>query len=222
MFSRYTERAQKAINLAKEEARRLLWPAVDTGHLFLGLVREGNGLAAVALQNLGLDLDHVRDHVDRLVGVGGGASRHELEFTPRAIQVLTEEALHVSKQLGHNYVGTEHILLALLKEGEGIPARCLHDHNIAVEDVRNWVLASVSASPAKAPPPAGDLPYTERLLREVLPLAADEAADLGDDHIGTEHLLLGILRLGKGRAAELLATRGVTPEWVREELRRRQ
>lgn len=194
---------------------------MDTGHLFLGLIREGNGLAAVALQNLGLELDAVRAEMDRLMGTGGGSPRREMEFTPRAIQVLTEDALAVSRQLGHNYVGTEHILLALLKDPEGLPARCLQARQVAVEDVRNWILASVAPAPAKAPPPAGELPYTERLLREVLPLAAEEAARLGDDHIGSEHLLLGILRFGKGRAAELLGARGVTLEWAREELRRR-
>ncbi len=221
MFSQYTERAQKAINLAKEEASRLLWPNVDTGHLFLGLIGEGNGLAAVALQNFGLDLGQARTQMEQLIGTGDGAARHEPEFTPRAIQILTEDALAVARQLGHNYVGTEHILLALLKDREGLPARCLHAYNTAPEDVRNWILASVTPVLAKAPPPAGDLPYTERLLRQVLPLAAEEAASLGDDHIGTEHLLLGILRFGKGRAAEVLATRGVTLDWAREELRRR-
>lgn len=221
MLHRYTERAQKAINLAKEEAKRLHWPTVDTGHLLLGLIREGKGLAAVALQNLGLEPDQVRQQMERLIGEGGDLARHEPEFTPRAIQVLTEGALGVSRQLGHNYVGTEHILLSLLSDPEGLPARCLGALNVPVEEIRNWIHASVRVSPVKAPPPAGELPYTERLLREVLPLAAEEAAALGDDHIGTEHLLLGILRFGKGRAAELLTARGLTLEWAREQLKRR-
>lgn len=226
MLSRYTERAQKAMGLAKEEARRLGWDSVDKGHLFLGLVREGNGLAAVALQNLGLELDEVRRCVDGMLDRGpqfqssSGAGADKLEFTSRAIHVLTEEALSVSRQLGHNYVGTEHILLALLRDAEAVPARALAQLHVTVDDVRSLILASVQPA-TKAPPPAGsELPYTERLLRQVLPLAAQEAQALGDDHLGTEHLLLGILRFGKGRIHDLLHSKGVTLDWLREELRR--
>lgn len=218
MFGRYTERAQKAIGLAREEAHRLQWDTVDVGHLFLGLVREGNGLAAVALQNLGLELDRVRAEADRLIGVGSGTPRRGLEFTSRAIQLLLEETHAVSRQLGHNYAGTEHILLALLKDTDGIPARVLRQLGVSTEDVHALVLASVH-SPVKAPPPH-ELPYTERLLRQVLPLATEEAQNLDDDHVGTEHLLLGILRFGQGRAADLLSRKGVTLEWVRAELKR--
>lgn len=222
MFSRYTERAQKAIQLAAEEARRLGWGSIDTGHLFLGLIREGNGLAAVSLSNLDLDLDRLREETDRLLGRGeaAAATRPErLEFTPRAIQVLTEEAERISKQLGHNYVGTEHILLALLRDREGVPARALISSGSTPEQVEGLIRATVA--PGKAPPAAGpELPYTERLLRLVLPLAAEEAQLLGDNHIGTEHLLLAICRYGQGRAAEVLSGKGITLDWLRAELKR--
>lgn len=218
MLSRYTERAQKAIGLAKEECRRLQWDTVDVGHLFLGLVREGNGLAAVALQNLGLDLDRLQEVADRLIGRGRESTSRELEFTNRAIKLLLEETHAVSRRLGHNYAGTEHILLALLNDVEGIPAQALRVLGVSTEDVVALILASVRV-PVKAPPPA-ELPYTERLLRQVLPLAIEEAQVLGDDHVGTEHLLLGILRYGHGRAAEVLASKDVTLDWVRSELKR--
>lgn len=218
MLSRYTERAQKAMNLALEEARRLGWDTVDTAQLFLGLIREGNGLAAVVLQNLGLNLDEVRSEVERMVGRRPGVASRELEFTPRAIRVLTEESVAVSRDLRHNYVGTEHILLALLKDTESTTALALGALGVSPADVRSLILASVPAGEPLVMTSVGPRPAGDQVLSQVLALAAEEARSLGSYRLDTEHLLLGIVRSGAGKAPGILARKGVTWEWLRSEL----
>ncbi|MFO7273882.1 MAG: Clp protease N-terminal domain-containing protein, partial [Bacillota bacterium] len=152
MFSRYTERAQRVIVLAQDEARRLNYDYVGTEHLLLGLIREGEGIAAKALQSLGISLEQVRAEVEKMIGKGSATSRGEIGFTPRAKKVMVELAIEEARLLGHNYVGTEHILLGLIREGEGVAAQVLQNLGADLERVRNQVIHLLGGVPH---PPAG-------------------------------------------------------------------
>jgi len=139
MFGRFTERAQKVLFLARDEARRLGHPAVGTEHLLLGLLREGDGIAARALQALGVNLDKVRKEVEKIVVPGDLKSGEEIGLTPRAKKVL-ELAQEEGRKQGVSYVGTEHILLGLIREGEGVAARVLASQGLTLEKLRREVL----------------------------------------------------------------------------------
>ncbi|MDD2421922.1 MAG: Clp protease N-terminal domain-containing protein, partial [Heliobacteriaceae bacterium] len=138
MLGRFTERAQKVLILGKEEAVRLKHPAVGTEHLLLGLIREGEGIAAKALLSLQIDLAQVRQEVINLLGEGETVPA-EIGLTPRAKRVL-ELANDEGRRQGVNYVGTEHILLGLIREGEGVAARVLADLGLSLEKVRHQVM----------------------------------------------------------------------------------
>lgn len=141
MFNRFTERARKVIVLAKEEARRFNHDYIGTEHLLLGLIREGEGVAAAVLQKLGLDLETIRIEVEKLVQPGPQTQvLGDIPFTPRskkALELSAEEA----RALGHNYIGTEHLLLGLIKEGEGMAYRVLLNLGLDLGKVRNEVMA---------------------------------------------------------------------------------
>lgn len=139
MFGKFTERAQKVILLAQDETRRLKHPAVGTEHLLLGLLREGEGIAARALQTLGVDLQKVRNEVEKIVVSGEGRGGEEIGLTPRAKKVL-ELAQDEGRRQGVSYVGTEHILLGLIREGEGVAARVLVSQGLTLDKVRRQVL----------------------------------------------------------------------------------
>ena len=125
MQDKFTDRVRRVMFLAREEAARLHHDYIGTEHLLLGIIREGEGLAATILSNLGLDLDVVRRTIENMVPASSGAvTIGEIPFTPRAKHVL-ELSVDEAKLLGHNYVGTEHLLLGLIREGEGIAARVL-------------------------------------------------------------------------------------------------
>jgi hypothetical protein len=122
VFERFTDRARRVVVLAQEEARLLNHNYIGTEHVLLGLIHEGEGIAADVLESLGISADAVRDHVQRLVGEGNQSPSGHIPFTPRAKKVL-ELSLREALQLGHNYIGTEHILLGLMREGEGVAAQ---------------------------------------------------------------------------------------------------
>jgi ATP-dependent Clp protease ATP-binding subunit ClpA len=125
MFERFTDRARRVVVLAQEEARLLNHNYIGTEHLLLGLAREGQGVAAKALEVLGIRLEAIRSQVEEIIGRGESeASSGHIPFTPRAKKVL-ELSLRESQQLGHNYIGTEHILLGLIREGQGVAAQVL-------------------------------------------------------------------------------------------------
>lgn len=146
MWNRFTERAQKVVKHAQEEAALLGHPAVGTEHLLLGLLREGEGFAAKALTNLGVDLARTREEIVKMLGKGDAViNNQEIGFTPRAKRVL-ELAFDEARQMGVNYVGTEHILLGLLREGEGVAARILANLGITMEKAREQVLSLLEAS----------------------------------------------------------------------------
>ena len=124
MFERFTDRARRVVVLAQEEARMLDHNYIGTEHILLGLIHEGEGVAAKALESLGISLDAVREQVQEIIGQGQQAPSGHIPFTPRAKKVL-ELSLREALQLGHNYIGTEHILLGLIREGEGVAAQVL-------------------------------------------------------------------------------------------------
>ncbi len=141
MFERFTERAKKVINpLAKEEARRLNHNFIGTEHLLLGLIREGGGVAVAVLESLGVDLESVRVEVENLTTPSSDTlTIGDPQFTPSAKKVL-ELAAEESQKLGHNYIGTEHLLLGLIQEGEGVAARSLDNLGVSYEKSRDMVI----------------------------------------------------------------------------------
>jgi ATP-dependent Clp protease ATP-binding subunit ClpC len=124
MFERFTDRARRVVVEAQNEARTLNHDYIGTEHILLGLIREGHGLGAKALESLGISLDTVRQEVQEIIGQGQHAPSGHIPFTPQAKNVL-ELALSESKALGHDYIGTEHILLGLIREGDGVAAQVL-------------------------------------------------------------------------------------------------
>ena len=139
MFNRFTERAQQVLVLAQEEAKRLGHNFIGTEHLLLGLVREGSGIAARALQNMTVDLKRVRSEVERIAPKGGKLPEKGVSYTPRAKRVV-ELSIEESQNLGHSYVGTEHLLLGLLREGEGIAAQVLTNLGTDLKRARKEVI----------------------------------------------------------------------------------
>jgi ATP-dependent Clp protease ATP-binding subunit ClpC len=139
MFERFTDRARRVLVLAQEEARQLNHSFIGTEHILLGLIHEGEGVAAKVMESLGVTLEEVRARVDEMIGPAGAAAIASPPFTPRAKKVL-ELSLREALQLGHNYIGTEHLLLGIVREGEGVAAQ---------------VLVSLGADPVPGAP-AGD------------------------------------------------------------------
>ncbi|HEX2953162.1 MAG TPA: Clp protease N-terminal domain-containing protein, partial [Bacillota bacterium] len=145
MFERFTERARRVVFLSQQEAARLQHNVVGTEHLLLGLIAEGEGVAAKALESMGISLERVQNEIERIIGIGETPPTAEIPFTPRAKRVL-ELALDEGRQLGHNYVGTEHILLGLIREGEGIAAQVLKNLGADLDKVRKQVVQLLGGS----------------------------------------------------------------------------
>jgi hypothetical protein len=151
MFERFTDRARRVVVLAQEEARMLDHNYIGTEHLLLGLIHEGDGVAAKALEAMGISLDAVRQQVEEIIGRGQEAPSGHIPFTPRAKRVL-ELSLRESGQLGHNYIGTEHILLGLVREGEGVAAQVLVKLGAELNRVRQMVIQLLDGRGAEARP----------------------------------------------------------------------
>jgi ATP-dependent Clp protease ATP-binding subunit ClpC len=143
MFERFTDRARRVVVLAQEEARMLNHNYIGTEHILLGLIHEGEGVAAKALESLGISLEAVRQQVEEIIGQGQSAPTGHIPFTPRAKKVL-ELSLREALQLGHNYIGTEHILLGLIREGEGVAAQVLQKLGADLNRVRQQVIQLLS------------------------------------------------------------------------------
>ena len=143
MFERFTDRARRVVVLAQEEARLLNHSYIGTEHILLGLIHEGEGVAAKALESLSISLEAVRAQVEEIIGQGGSSPSGHIPFTPRAKKVL-ELSLREALQLGHNYIGTEHILLGLLREGEGVATQVLVKLGADLGRVRQQVIQMLS------------------------------------------------------------------------------
>ncbi|MSX71089.1 MAG: AAA domain-containing protein, partial [Actinobacteria bacterium] len=148
MFERFTDRARRVVVLAQEEARMLNHNYIGTEHILLGLIHEGEGVAAKALESLGISLEGVRAQVEEIIGQGQQAPSGHIPFTPRAKKVL-ELSLREALQLGHNYIGTEHILLGLIREGEGVAAQVLVKLGADLNRVRQSVIQLLSGYQGK-------------------------------------------------------------------------
>jgi hypothetical protein len=170
MFQRFTDRARQVVVLAQEEARRLDHNYVGTEHILLGLISEGGGVAARALESLGIGLDAVRQQVEEIIGQGQQAPSGHIPFTPRAKKVL-ELSLRESMQLGHTYIGTEHILLGLIREGDGVAAQVLVRLGADLNRVRQQVIQLLAGRAAAEPGPGVD----------VRPEMAEQRAGIGPD-----------------------------------------
>jgi len=154
MFERFTDRARRVVVLAQEEARMLNHNYIGTEHILLGLIHEGEGVAAKALESLGISLEAVRQQVEEIIGQGQQAPSGHIPFTPRAKKVL-ELSLREALQLGHNYIGTEHILLGLIREGEGVAAQVLVKLGADLNRVRQQVIQLLHGYQGKEPAAAG-------------------------------------------------------------------
>ena len=170
MFERFTDRARRVVVLAQEEARMLSHNYIGTEHILLGLIHEGEGVAAKALESLGISLEAVRAQVEEIIGQGQQAPSGHIPFTPRAKKVL-ELSLREALQLGHYYIGTEHILLGLIREGEGVAAQVLQKLGADLNRVRQQVIQLLSGFQGKEQPSragsgrrSGDTPSSSLVL----------------------------------------------------------
>lgn len=181
MFDRFTERVRKVIQLAREEAMRFNHDYIGTEHLLLGLVKEGEGIAATSLANLGVDLKTLRLEVEKLVEQGPATvSVGEIPFNPQAKKVL-ELAVEEARKFGHNYIGTEHLLLGLIKEGEGIAAHVLENMKVDVERVQREIIKLLGGPSTKfSPSPEAkktQTPALDAFGRDLTELAREDKLD---------------------------------------------
>ena len=179
MFERFTDRARRVVVVAQEEARELGHNYIGTEHILLGLLRVSDGVAAEALESLGISLDAVRREVKEIIGQGEKSTLpSHIPFTPRAKKVL-ELSLRESLQLGHNYIGTEHILLGLIREGEGVAAQVLVNLGADLNRARQQVIQQLHGyrgkEPASSGEPGGGPEHEESARRTVTAQAATEA-----------------------------------------------
>ena len=238
MFERFTNRARHAVVLAQEEARRLHHNYIGTEHVLLGLLGE-EGIASSALDRFGITLEGTREEVVGMIGLGKGRLSGHIPFTPRAKKTL-ELALREALQLHHNFIGTEHILLGVIREGEGVGAQILRQHVSDLTEIRMAVLDLLGSTPVQAAEgrrwlrrrsaaPAGDITEwaESRVPGARAELSTSPAADkslneaarlAGSQPVGSHHLLLAALGDPKAAAARALAAHGIDLEQVRAAL----
>ena len=200
MFERFSGQARQVVVSAQEEARELDHNYIGTEHLLLGLLVTSDSLAGTSLTALGYTRDDVRASVEAMVGRGKGAPEGHVPFTPRAKKVL-ELSLREALQLKHNYICTEHILLGLIREGEGIAAKILEAKH-PLDRIRGDVLARVDSPGTRETHGAGRTPAAH----DVLAIAAELA---GDTPVGSHHILEAILQQPDSAAAKALTDAGI-------------
>jgi ATP-dependent Clp protease ATP-binding subunit ClpA len=234
MFERFTNRARHTVVLAQEEARLLKHNYIGTEHILLGLLGEPDGFAGRVLAGFGMSREGAREEVRAIVGTGTAAPSGHIPFTPRAKKTL-ELSLREALQLSHNYIGTEHILLGLIREGDGVAAQVLKQHadllaiRVAVIDFvpgvkseaargrRMWLRRRPEGEPLAAEEPAEQ---TELRTTPAADTSLSEAAKLaGAQPVGSHHLLLAALTDPNSAAAKALAALGVDLDQAREALR---
>jgi ATP-dependent Clp protease ATP-binding subunit ClpA len=204
-FDKFTERARKVLSLAQEEAQRFQHNYIGTEHLLLGLVREREGVAANALNNLDISLEKVRNAVEFIIGRGDRVVLGEVGLTPRAKKVI-ELAVDEARRLNHPYIGTEHILLGLVREGEGIAAGVLQSLGVKLDVLRTAILSILQqeetpdTSENLAPDEtihvlnaANVVHHVTKQALQTIQFADSERARLNYPTMCTEHLLLGLL-----------------------------
>jgi ATP-dependent Clp protease ATP-binding subunit ClpA len=202
MFERFSDLGRRVVVLAQEEARMLNHNYIGTEHILLGLIHEGEGVAAKALESLGISLETVRSQVEEIIGQGRAAPTGHIPFTPRAKKVL-ELSLREALQLGHNYIGTEHILLGLVREGEGVAAQVLQKLGADLNRVRNEVirlLQGYTGTPEGRTPAFSEFNVAESVeraerLQRIEEQARKEAEALGERTVRADHRWVASLRL---------------------------
>jgi ATP-dependent Clp protease ATP-binding subunit ClpA len=222
-FDRFNDRAKRILALAQDEAIRFNHNYIGTEHLLLGLVREGEGVAARVLDELHVEVAKVRTALEFIIGRGDTTtSPSEITLSPRTKKVI-ELALDEARKLGHSYVGSEHILLGLVREGEGIASGVLESLGISLPRVRQVTL-EVLGQPHQATPPDEPTPRGRGVFsrfharsKRALALAQNEAFTMGHDYIGTEHLLLAIVRM-EGPVSHVVEAFNLTLEQLRAEV----
>ncbi len=214
-FDRFSNRAKRVLALAQDEAVRFNHRYIGPEHLLLGLVREGEGAAARALDALDVKLSRLRSAVELLVGRGDATSSpSEIVLHPQTKKII-ELAVDEARRLGQGFVGTEHLLLATLREGDNMAMRALESLGATMDRVRAQVIAAAGQSAPE--PPAAHLPRPRfgratAAISGVRTVAREEALALGHDWIGTEHLLLAVLRPAFPFTVRPLLTLGITYE----------
>ncbi|MFC5601925.1 ATP-dependent protease ATP-binding subunit ClpC [Sporosarcina koreensis] len=180
MFNRFTQRAQKVLQLAQEEAIRLKHESIGTEHILLGLIREGGGIAAKALEAIDVSFDTIEKGVEGLVGSGSKEVGPIVHYTPRAKKVI-ELSVDESRKLGHSYIGTEHILLALIREGEGVAARVLNNAGVSLNRARQQVLQLLGSNDSsvgnQGTSSSASTPTLDSLARDLTEVAREGTLD---------------------------------------------
>jgi ATP-dependent Clp protease ATP-binding subunit ClpA len=230
-FDRFNDRAKRVLALSQDEAIRFNHNYIGTEHLLLGLVREGEGVAARVLESLGVKLSSVRQAVEFTIGRGDSTKTPtEITLAPQVKKVI-DLAVDEARKLGHSHVGTEHLLLGIVLESESPAAKILASFGVSLETVRQNVIATLGQPHrevgASAPPAssfqssrgfAGPFDRFDEGAKHVLALAQDEAIRHNHNYIGTEHILIGLIREEKGIAARTLQRLGVELEKARTAL----
>jgi ATP-dependent Clp protease ATP-binding subunit ClpA len=209
MFERFTARARTVIVEAQEAARSMQHNYIGTEHLLVGLLDVSDGLAARALHQFGLTAETVRSDIDRIIGRGDGTQSGHIPFRPRAKKVL-ELSLREALQLNHNYIGTEHILLAIIREGEGLAAKIMSEHIKELRSLRGTVLAMLSVSTE----PGAETSAVRKSTDAATDAVSTAQALAGGAPMGSHHLLEALIRAEGSMAAKVLAALGVDPETV--------
>ena len=237
-FEKFTERARKVMSLAQEEAQRFNHNYIGAEHILLGLVREGDGVAAKALDRLGIELQQVRNAVEFIIGRGDRIVLSEVGLTPRAKKVI-ELAVDEARRLNHHYIGTEHLLLGLLREGEGIAAGVLESLGVNLDRLRaatvdvltrpeylqlavirerdgiGGQVLQAQTQPRRSPAELGRFTSS---ARQVIADTITEARERSQREVGTGHALLALLRDEDGVAAQTLRQAGIDLDRVRREI----
>ena len=229
MNERFSDHARHAFALANQEAVRHHHAEILPAHVLLGLMAEGSCVATEALRHLHISLDEIRTRTLALIGqghAGPGVGKMPQSAGTRAV---TEYAIEEARKLGHRLVGTEHLILGLLRYPDGVPAKVLTDMGVRLADLREKVLAMLHAEPQASVSegsPVGNFEWIHQqelanafhspAFWHTLILATDSAHRLGHGEIQPEHLLLGVLRNPKLPITQKLAEKGVTADWLRQ------
>ncbi len=218
MFERFTDRARKVMALANREAQNFNHEYIGTEHILLGLVTENSGVGAQVLKNLGVDAKLLRQEVEKLVKSGPDMVLFgKLPQTPRAKKVI-EFAIEEARALNHTYVGTEHMLLGLLREGEGVAAQVLTNLGLELETVRQEVLNLLGVTSDSLPLERTHLPPLTLNAEKVLVRANQEALHYNHDCIASQHILLALAKEGTGRAARVLRNHRIDLKLLQREV----
>jgi ATP-dependent Clp protease ATP-binding subunit ClpA len=223
-FDRFNDRAKRVLALAQDEAIRFNHNYIGVEHLLLGLVREGEGAAARALASLGVELSKVRTAVEFAIGRGDSTtSPTEITLSPRTKKVI-EFAIDEAQKLGHKHVGTEHLLLGIVREGTSMATGILESLGLTLEKVRQQVIATLGQGGGEGTRP---IPRFRSFAgapvqsgQQTMMIAAEEARKLGHDWIGSEHILLAITKVVNTQAAKALASLSVDYDKVKAEVQK--